>query len=91
MPQETFLLMDSDSAWAKHDMIVNIISVSVSSVFIFSFSKITAIPSALRSRMYFRLSTVFLANLDKDFVRIMSIFRCLQSLIIFINSGRFFA
>ena len=51
IPQETFLLIDSDSACAKQLMIVVSISLSVASVFMPSFSKITGIPSNFSSRM----------------------------------------
>ena len=66
--------MDSLSDWAKALMKVIINSVSISKVLIFSFSKIIPIPSSFKARIYFKLSTVFLANRDMDFVRIRSIF-----------------
>ena len=81
--------MDSLSDWAKALMKVIINSVSVSSVLIFSFSKMMPIPIPFNARMYFRLSSVFLANREMDFVRIRSIFFWRHLRIIRLKSSRF--
>ena len=81
--------MDSLSDWAKALMKVRINSVSISMVLIFSFSKITPIPSSRSARIYFRLSSVFLANREMDFVRIRSIFFWRHLRIIRLKSSRF--
>ena len=72
IPHLTFLLILSDSACANHENIVSNTSSDCSRVLMFSFSNMTAMPSALSSRTYCKLSTVFRANRLTDLARIMS-------------------
>ena len=85
-----FKLMDSLSAWEK--LLNRVIRNSLDSVkvLMFSFSKITAMPLALRARITLRQSTVFRANREADLVRIMSMRPRLQAAIIRLNPVRFF-
>ncbi|NBH80687.1 hypothetical protein D3Z52_21590 [Clostridiaceae bacterium] len=90
MPQITFLLMDSLSAWAKPLNRVSRNLLDSVNVLIFSFSKITPMPLARSIRTTSRESTVFRAKRERDLVRIRSILPRLQAVIIFLNSTRFF-
>ena len=87
--QRTFSLMERLSSWANDARMESISSPSPLMEFIFSFSNLTSIPLALRSLTVFKRSTVFLANLEMDFVRMMSIFPFSQSASIRLNSSRF--
>ena len=71
-------------------IIVKRSSPSLSNVFILSFINNTPTPNDFNSRVYWSVSTVFLANLETSFVIIRSIFPHLASLIIQLNSLRFF-
>ena len=83
--------IEMDSSCANWLYIASIISELISPVSIFSFSKYTDMPSVFSSRTASRLSLVFRANLDIDFVSIRSIFPLRQSLISLWNSVRFAA
>ena len=68
---------------------LNIVSISSPApvvLFRFSSSKRIAIFFSLSILTYFKVSNVFLANLDIDFVNIISIFPDIASAIILINS-----
>ena len=82
IPHLTFSLMDFDSSCAIEANIVKIISILVSLVVIFSFSKKTSTPLSLNSLTILKQSIVFLANLDIDFVNIKSILPARASSII---------
>ena len=56
----------------------------------FSFSKMTPIPRARSIRTVSRQSTVFLANRERDLVRMVSILPRLQAAIILLKLSRFF-
>src|SRR5690625_6433615 len=71
-------------------MMVSIISPFASIVLMFSFSKNTGISLSFNCLMYFKQSSVFLANRLMDFVMIMSIFPFMLSSIILLNCSRFF-
>src|SRR5690606_41287425 len=90
IPQVEFSEIDLLSSWARLERILNNTSPFASNVFMFSFSKITPIPKSFNCLTKFKQSNVFLANLDMDFVMIMSIFLFLQSSIILFNCLRFF-
>ena len=90
LPQVTFLLRDSLSAWAKPLNRVMRNSLDSVRVLMFSFSKITPMPWDLSIRTISRQSTVFRANRDRDLVRMVSIRPRLQAAIIRLNSPRFF-
>jgi len=89
MPHVEFSEMDRLSSCANELRIESKTSPLLSRELIFSFSKITPIPKALRSLTKVKQSRVFLANLDIDFVMIISIFLALQSSIILLNCSRF--
>ena len=89
-PHATFLLRDSDSAWAKPLNRVMRNSLDSVRVLMFSFSKYTPMPFAFRSRTVSRQSTVFLAKRERDLVMMRSMCPRLQAVIILLNCVRFF-
>jgi len=73
---------------AKELKITNSISPFMVNVLMFSFSNMMATFFSFNKRTYFKVSKVFLANLDIDFVIIISIFPSRASLIIRWKSTR---
>ena len=86
-PHATFSEIERLSSCAKEAISVKINSPFESSVQIFSFSNITPMPSSFSFQSTFNESRVFLANLDTDFVRIISILPDSQSSSIRVNPG----
>ena len=83
IPHLTFSLIDFDSSCAIEANIVSIISIFVSFVEMFSFSKNTSTLASLNFLTSLKQSTVFLANRDMDLVKIKSISPASASSIIF--------
>ena len=90
MPHVTFSDMLLDSSCARELIIVMSSSPLLSRVWIFSFSKNTPIPFSFSLRTVVRVSTVFRAKRETDFVIMRSIFPAKASAIMLLKPSRFF-